>query len=85
MWLFIIHSKDDPEIPGTQSEGFFAAAANATTDGGMNIELFRMMKARTIVNTGDGSFVSTWKASGDKTIRQEVVGHDPSVGSAPSD
>ncbi|PBP16793.1 Glycylpeptide N-tetradecanoyltransferase [Diplocarpon rosae] len=73
MRLFIVHSKDDPEIPWTQSEGLFAAAANATADGGIDIEFFRKMKARTTVDMGDGSFVSTWKASGDKTIREEIL------------
>lgn len=73
--LFIVHSRDDPEIPWTQSEGLFAAAANATTDGGMDVALFEKMKARTTVNMGDGAFISTWKASGDKIIREEIVGH----------
>lgn len=73
--LFIIHSKDDPEIPWTQSEGLFAAAANATTDGGMDVALFKKMKARTTVDMGGGSFISTWKAGGDKIIREEIVGH----------
>lgn len=73
--LFIIHSKDDPEIPWTHSEGLFAAAANATTDGGMGIDLFKRMKERETVHMGDGSFISTWKATSDKIIREEIVGH----------
>ncbi|PVH84071.1 alpha/beta-hydrolase [Cadophora sp. DSE1049] len=73
--LFIIHSKDDPEIPWMHSEGLFAAAANATTDGGMDVELFKKMKARSTTDMGDGSFISTWKASSDKIIREEIVGH----------
>ncbi len=73
--LFIIHSINDPEIPWTQSEGLFAAAANATTDGGMDLALFKKMKARSTIYMGDGSFISTWKAAGDKIIREEIVGH----------
>ncbi|KAJ5041748.1 uncharacterized protein L3040_005317 [Drepanopeziza brunnea f. sp. 'multigermtubi'] len=73
--LFIIHSKDDPEIPWTQSEGLFAAAANATTDGGMGIELFEKMKKRETVEMEGGAFVSTWKDGGDRIIREEIVGH----------
>ncbi|EKD21807.1 Glycylpeptide N-tetradecanoyltransferase [Drepanopeziza brunnea f. sp. 'multigermtubi' MB_m1] len=73
--LFIIHSKDDPEIPWTQSEGLFAAAANATTDGGMGIELFEKMKKRGTVEMEGGAFVSTWKDGGDRIIREEIVGH----------
>jgi len=73
--LFIIHSKDDPEIPWSHSEGLFAAAANATTDGGMDTDLFQKIKARSTTDMGDGSFISTWKASSDKIIREEIVGH----------
>lgn len=75
MRLFIIHAKDDYEIPWTQSEGLFAAAANATTDGGMDITLFEKMKSRSTVDMGDGAFISTWKSGGDKIIRQEVVAY----------
>lgn len=73
--LFIIHSKDDYEIPWTQSEGLFAAAANATTDGGMSIELLQKMKARTTIDMGDGAFISTWKAGGNKVVREEIVSY----------
>lgn len=75
MRLFIIHSRDDPEIPWSQSQALFAAAANATTDGGMSVELFEKMKARSTIDMGDGTFISTWKAGENKIIRQEVVGH----------
>lgn len=74
MRLFIVHSKDDPEIPWSQSQALFAAAANATTDGGMSVELFEKMKARTTTDMGDGTFISTWKTN-HGLIRQEVVGH----------
>jgi hypothetical protein len=73
--LFIIHSKDDYEIPWLHAEGLFAAAANATTEGGMDVELFAKMKARTTVDMGDGAFISTWKAGGDKVIREEVFAY----------
>lgn len=73
--LFILHAKDDFEIPWTQSEGLFAAAANATTDGGMDLELLQKMKARNTVDTGKGTFISTWKAGENKMIRQEVVAY----------
>lgn len=73
--LFIIHSKNDPEIPWTESEALFAAAANATTDGGMEIELFKKMKARTTIDMGNGAFVSTWKTGDDKIIREEIVSY----------
>jgi pimeloyl-ACP methyl ester carboxylesterase len=71
--LFIIHAKDDYEIPWAQSEGLFAAAANATTDGGMDVALFKKMKARSTVDMGNGAFISTWKASENKIIREEIL------------
>ena len=73
--LFIIHARDDYEIPWTHAEGLFAAAANATTDGGMDLGLLQKMKARTTIDMGDGAFISTWKAGGNKIIREEVVAY----------
>jgi len=73
--LFIIHARDDYEIPWTQSEGLFAAAANATTDGGMDVTLFEKMKARSTIDMGDGAFISTWKASESKIIREEILAY----------
>jgi abhydrolase domain-containing protein 12 len=73
--LFIIHAKDDHEIPYEQSDSLFLAAANATTSAGMELSLLNKMKARGTVDMGDGSFVSTWKADGNKIIRQQVVNY----------
>jgi abhydrolase domain-containing protein 12 len=73
--LFIVHGKDDYEIPWHHSDGLFIAAADATTENGMDLSLLKAMKARNTVNMGDGTFVSTWKAGNDKTIREEIVGH----------
>lgn len=71
--LFIIHAKNDFEIPWTEAEGLFAAAANATTDGGMDPALFKSMKVRNTIDMGEGCFVATWKASSDKIIREEII------------
>jgi abhydrolase domain-containing protein 12 len=73
--LFIIHAKDDYEIPWTQSEGLFAAAANATTNGGLDVALFEKMKVRSTIDMGDGAFISTWKASENKIIREEILAY----------
>lgn len=73
--LFIIHAKDDYEIPWTQSEGLFTAAVNATTEGGMSLELIEKMKARATVDMGDGAFISTWNAGGNRIIREEIVAY----------
>ena len=71
--LFIIHARDDYEIPCHHADALFLAAANATTDEGMDADLVEKMKARDTVDMGDGAFISTWKASGNKIIRQEMV------------
>jgi abhydrolase domain-containing protein 12 len=71
--VFIVASKNDGDIPWTESEGLFAAAANATTNGGMSIDLFKSMKARKTIDMGDGAFTSTWNAGGDKIIREDIV------------
>ncbi|TAQ90823.1 hypothetical protein B7494_g852 [Chlorociboria aeruginascens] len=73
--LFIIHSIDDYEIPCFYSDKLFASAANATTEGGMAIELINKMKARNTIDMGNGAFISTWKAGGNKMIREEIVGY----------
>lgn len=73
--LFIIHAKDDYEIPCRHSDALFIATANATTDGGMDVGLISKMKARGTVDMGDGAYISTWKAAGDKIIRQEMIAY----------
>lgn len=73
--LFIIHAKDDFEIPWHQSEGLFAIAANATTEQGMERSLLDKMKARNTLDMGNGAFISTWKAGGDKIIREQIVAY----------
>jgi len=73
--LFIIHAKDDYEIPWTHSETMFAAAANATTPSGMDSNLLAKMKARNTVDMGNGAFISTWKASPEKIIREVIVAY----------
>jgi abhydrolase domain-containing protein 12 len=73
--LFIIHSKDDYEVPWRNSEELFAAAANATTESGMDRPLLEKMKSRSTTSLDDGSFISTWKAGDNKIIREEIVAY----------
>ncbi|EHL01817.1 hypothetical protein M7I_2170 [Glarea lozoyensis 74030] len=75
--LFIVHAKDDAEIPWTNAEGLFLAAANATTEKGMDVSLIQKMKSRNTVHMGDGAFISTWKSGNDKIIREEIVAYGP--------
>ncbi|KAL3426861.1 abhydrolase [Phlyctema vagabunda] len=73
--LFLIHAKDDFEIPWAQTEELFAVAANATTENGMEVGLLKKMKARNTVEMGDGSFISTWNDGSDRIIREEIVAY----------
>lgn len=68
--LFIIHARDDYEIPYTHSDTIFAAVANATTPG-MDVETFGKMKKRQTVDLGDGASISTWKT--EKKLIQEII------------
>lgn len=72
--LFLIHAKDDHEIPYANSDALFAAAANATTSG-MDMDLLTKMKARTTVDMGNGAAMSTWTSGDDKIIREQVLSH----------
>ncbi|RFU32564.1 hypothetical protein B7463_g3782, partial [Scytalidium lignicola] len=73
--LVIMHAIDDYEVPCWHADVLFAAAANATTEEGMNIELFEKTKARTTIDMGEGAFRSTWKAGGNKIIVEEMVAY----------
>jgi abhydrolase domain-containing protein 12 len=72
--LFIIHARNDYEIPCSHSDAIFAAVANATTPG-MDKELFVRMKERNTIDLGDGASISTWKSSPQKIIQEIIVAH----------
>jgi abhydrolase domain-containing protein 12 len=82
--LFIVHAKDDAEIPWTNAEGLFLAAANATTEKGMDFSLIEKMKSRNTVDMGDGAFISTWKSGNDKIIREEIVAYGRKLPDSPT-
>lgn len=71
--LFIVHARDDWNIPYTHSDTWFAAAANAATPG-MSGEVFVEKKASNTVHMGDGGSISTWAAPG-KFIQEILVPH----------
>lgn len=73
--LFLIHALDDDEIPWSHTEALFTATSNATTDGGMELQLLNTMKKKYTVDRGDGAFVSTWNAGGNKIIREEILAY----------
>ena len=72
--LFIVHGKNDPDIPWTQSETLFHAAANATSEKGLTIEEIKAAKDHRV--SENGGFVNSWttrKSGGGKIfIRHEV-------------
>jgi abhydrolase domain-containing protein 12 len=81
--LRLIHAKDDYEIPWTHSNLLFNAAANATSDRGLNLEQIDAVKIRE--DLGGSGYTNTWTASeenceywencGTKSIRQDIVFH----------
>lgn len=69
--LSLIHATNDWDIPCHESVKIFAAAADATVDGGYSEQDFLDMKdARTVVK-GKGAFKVTWKADHDIVITHE--------------
>lgn len=69
--LFIIHARNDWNIPYSNSDALFAAAVNAVTPG-MSDEVFVEKKASNTVHRGDGVSISTWTAPG-KFIQEILV------------
>jgi hypothetical protein len=72
--LFIIHARNDYEIPCGHSDNIFAAVANATSQG-MDKELFLQMKERNTIDVGDGASISTWKVSPKKIVQEIIVAY----------
>lgn len=68
--LFIVHARNDWNIPYTHSVTWFAAAANAVTPGMPDV--FVETKASNTVHMEDGRSISTWTAPG-KFIQQILV------------
>ena len=75
--LYLIHSKNDFDIPWTHSDMLFYAAANATSEHGLTSK--QIDAAKTHRDLGDSGHINTWtmvgKDHGRKLIRQEIVHH----------
>lgn len=70
--LSLVAAKDDADIPWSESDKLFQAAANATVDGGLDDESFSAWKeARTTRKRAD-AFVTTVTAEPNIVIRQEL-------------
>ncbi|KAI9807858.1 MAG: hypothetical protein M1825_005164 [Sarcosagium campestre] len=71
--LSILHARNDPDIPWTNSNLLFYAAANATSEEGLTLS--QVNKAKTTLDHGQAGWVHTWNAGGSKIIRQQVLRH----------
>lgn len=67
----LIHAADDADIPWTEDNIMFRAAANETV-GILDDAEFEAWKEQRTVRKDDGSFVSTWEATPDIIVRQEL-------------
>ncbi|KAK5992499.1 Lysophosphatidylserine lipase ABHD12-like protein [Cladobotryum mycophilum] len=83
--LNLIHAKNDQDIPWIEDNKLFRAAVNETV-GIWDDEEFEAWKELRTLRTSDDAFVTTWKASPDIIVRQEVFPfgyHNEILGYAP--
>ncbi|KAF4974327.1 hypothetical protein FZEAL_8756 [Fusarium zealandicum] len=81
----LVHAKNDKDIPWTEDNKLFRAAANETV-GLLSDAEFDAWKEQRTVRKGDDAFVTTWTAEPDMIIRQELFpygGHNDVMGYAP--
>lgn len=75
--LYLIHAKDDFDIPWQHCDALFYSAANATSPKGMTRKQMDAVKKRK--DLGDAGYINTWTAgvggAGTIRIRQEIVKH----------
>ncbi|KAM3440609.1 hypothetical protein MY4824_002057 [Beauveria thailandica] len=82
--LSLLHAKDDADIPYTEDNKLFKAAAGELV-GNISEHEFRAMKEQRTVHKGEDSAVTTWKAEPNIVIRQELIpygGHNYIMGSS---
>ncbi|KAF1737803.1 Protein ABHD12B [Beauveria bassiana] len=82
--LSLLHAKDDADIPCTEDNKLFRAAAGELV-GNISEDEFRAMKEQRTVHKGEDSAVTTWKAEPNIVIRQELIpygGHNYIMGSS---
>ena len=75
--IVLIHAKNDLDIPWKHSDILFYAAANATTEKGMDSKVVDNIKHH--IDLGEAGWVNSWTAGtlsgGQNRIRQEIVRH----------
>ena len=73
--LYLIHAKDDFDIPWQHCDTLFYAAANATSAEGMTVEQIDAVKKHQ--DLGEAGYVNLWNAavgdSGSMRIRQDIL------------
>lgn len=82
--LSLLHAKDDSDIPYTEDNKLFKAAAGELV-GDIGEAKFGAMKTQRTVHKGQDSAVTTWRAEPDIIIRQELIpygGHNHIMGSS---
>lgn len=70
--LSLLHAKDDSDIPYTEDNKLFKAAAGELV-GSVDEAEFGAMKEQRTIHKGEDAAVTTWKAEPDIIIRQELV------------
>ncbi|OPB44214.1 Alpha/beta hydrolase [Trichoderma guizhouense] len=81
----LVHAKNDKDIPWTEDNKLFRAAASETI-GTLDDDEFNTWKESCTVRTSSDSFVTTWKTGDDIIIRQELFpygGHNEILSFAP--
>lgn len=69
--ISLVHAKNDKDIPWTEDNKLFRAAASETL-GILDDDEFDTWKESCTVRTSNDSFVTTWKTGNDIIIRQEL-------------
>ncbi|PHH77365.1 hypothetical protein CDD80_693 [Ophiocordyceps camponoti-rufipedis] len=83
--ISLIHASNDRDIPCSEDDKLFRAAANETVGIVDDAEFAAWKEQRTVRKRKD-AFVTTWTAEPDIIVRQELFpygGHDPIMGFAP--
>ncbi|KAM0255088.1 hypothetical protein ACHAQJ_006091 [Trichoderma viride] len=83
--ISLVHAKNDMDIPWTEDNKLFRAAASETI-GILDDDEFDSWKESRTVRTSENSFVTTWKTGENTIIRQELFpfgGHNDILGFAP--
>lgn len=72
--LSLLHAKDDSDIPYTEDDKLFRAAAGETV-GDVGEADFQAMKEQRTIHKGEDAAVTTWKAKPNIVIRQELISY----------